>query len=527
MLPDSANAYPSGNTASLWMGTSEVPDYPPLDRSLTADVCVVGAGIAGMSTAYMLMKAGKSVVVVDDGPVGGGESGRTTAHLANAIDDGIYEIAKVHGEESARLAVESHTVAIDRIEEIVRLEGIDCDFSRLDGYLFLGPGESREVLDQELAAAHKAGLVQATQVNRAPIADFDTGPALKFPRQGQFHVLRYLRGIAAAFVRGGGRICGRTHVASIEGGSPCTVKTDSKKKITADAVVVCTNSSISDYVRTHTEQAPYRTFAIAAVIPRGSVTRALYWDTSDPYHYVRLQPLDDPSQGVLETGMLYDALIVGGEDVKTGHADDAEERWIRLERWMRERFPAAREVVYQWSGQVLEPTDGLAFIGRNPDGAENVFMVSGDSGMGMTHGTMAGIMITDLIMGRDNPWVKLYDPRRVSLRPGPVEEFAKHNLDVAVRFVKDHLTPGQVSSEDDIPRGEGRLLRHGMHKVAAYRDATGTLHLHSAACTHLQCVVAWNSAEGSWDCPCHGSRFDPYGKVLNGPALADLAEVGE
>lgn len=519
------NTNPGGETASVWHGTFEVPSFPALAGDARTDVCVVGAGIAGLSTAYMLMKAGKKVVVLDDGPIGGGESGRTTAHLTNAMDDRIYVLEHVHGQDGARRIVESHGAAVDRIEQIVREERIDCDFTRVDGYLFLGGGDRERVLDEELAAAHRTGLTGVSKLPNVPNVGYDFGPCLRFPNQGQFHLLKYLAGLASVIVSGGGRIYCDTHVSSVEGGSPCKVETESKHTVTADAVCVCTNASITDMFRTHLKQAPYRTFVIAALVPRGSVPPALYWDTPDPYHYVRLQPLEEPVPGALTGDTMYDALIVGGEDHKTAHEDDAEERWRRLEEWTRERWPQAREILYRWSGQILEPNDYIAFIGRNPDGAENVYMASGDSGQGMTHGTIAGMLLSDLVTERPNPWESLYDPHRVSLRAKPLEEFAKENADVALQFVKDYVSPGDVGAESEIPRGEGRLIRHGLHKVAAYRDDAGTLHTCSAVCTHLRCIVQWNSAEKSWDCPCHGSRFDPYGKVLNGPAVSDLEKV--
>lgn len=520
------NINPGGDTTSLWQGTFEVPSYPALDRDSRADMCVVGAGIAGLSTAYLLAKSGQRVILLDDGPVGGGESGRTTAHLTNAMDDRIYVLEHVHGEGGARQIVESHGAAIDCVEQIVAREGIDCDFARVDGYLFLGGGDSERVLDEELAAAHRAGMVHVTKLPRIPGVSFESGPCLRFPDQAHFHALKYLAGLAQAFVAAGGRIHCDTHVTSVEGGSPCTVQTDRKRSVTAGAVCVCTNASITDMFRTHVKQAPYRTFAIAAVVPRGSIPTALYWDTPDPYHYVRLQRLELPAEASPDTGE-YDALIVGGEDRKTGHSDDADERWRCLEEWMRERFPQAREVVYRWSGQVLEPNDYIAFIGRNPDGAENVFMASGDSGQGITHGTLAGMILSDLARGETNPWESLYDPNRVSLRARPIEEFAKENADVALRYARDYITLGDVRSEADIPRGEGRIMRLGLKKVAAYRDAEGQVHMRSAACTHLKCIVQWNSAEKTWDCPCHGSRFDPYGSVVNGPAVSDLAELDD
>jgi glycine/D-amino acid oxidase-like deaminating enzyme/nitrite reductase/ring-hydroxylating ferredoxin subunit len=516
------NTNPGGDTTSIWMGTFDVPSFPSLGASARCDVCVIGAGIAGLSVAYFLSKAGKKVIVVDDGPIGGGESGRTTAHLTNAMDDRIYVLEHVHGAEGARQIVESHGAAVDAIERIVRDESIDCDFQRVDGYLFLGDGDSERVLDEELAAAHRVGLASVTKLPRVPNVDYNLGPCLRFPDQAQFHILKYLAGLTRAIVMRGGRVYCDTHVSGVEGGSPCKVKTSAKHSITADAVCVCTNASITDMFKTHMKQAPYRTFVVAAVVPRGSVPAGLYWDTPDPYHYVRLQRLETPVPGALAGDTSYDALIVGGEDHKTAHEDDADERWLRLERWMRERWPQAREIIYKWSGQILEPNDYAAFIGRNPDGAENVYMASGDSGQGMTHGTIAGMLLSDLVLGRPNDWTTVYDPKRVSLRARPSEEFTKENADVAIQYVKDRVSPGDVHSENDIPRGEGRLIRRGLNKLAAYCDDRGTLHVRSALCTHLKCVVQWNTAEKTWDCPCHGSRFDPYGKVVNGPAVSDL-----
>jgi glycine/D-amino acid oxidase-like deaminating enzyme/nitrite reductase/ring-hydroxylating ferredoxin subunit len=523
MGTETHTAFPGGDTASIWQGTFETPTFPPLGRSITADVCVVGAGIAGLSTAYMLTKAGKKVVVVDDGPIGGGESGRTTAHLTAAMDDRIYELETVHGAEHARRIVQSHVAAINRIEQIVTLENIQCDFERVTGYLFLGADDKQEIIDREYAAAHRAGLSDVKKLTRAPIAEWNSGAALAFPLQGQFHVLKYLAGLTAAIIREGGRIYCGTHVSSVNGGDQCTVETDNGKTITAGAVCVCTNGAISDMYQTHIKQAPYRTYVVAAVVPRGTIEKGLYWDTAWPYHYARVQPLDDPSAGVLKGDTLYDALIVGGEDHKTAHENDADRRWQRLERWMRERWPAARETIYRWSGQVLEPVDYAAFIGPNPDGAKNVYLASGDSGQGMTHGTIAGMLLTDLIMGRETPLAEIYDPKRISLRRHPLEEMAKENLDVAFRFVKDRLTAG--ADADSIPRGEGRVLRRGRQVIAAYRDEAGTLHERSALCTHLKCTVAWNSTEKSWDCPCHGSRYDAMGQVLNGPAVDALPPV--
>ena len=500
---------------SIWMDTTETLSESPLAERTTADVCVVGAGIAGMTTAYLLAREGKSVVVLDDGPIGGGMTERTTAHLVTALDDRYFELERLHGEDGARLAAESHSAAINAIEAIVAQENIDCEFERLDGYLFVPPRESQQVLDDELEAAHKAGLTDIEKVERVPWDSYDTGTALRFPRQAQFHPLKYLQGLAEAIKEKGGRIFTQTHATEIEGGKKARVETTGGGVVTAAAVVVATNTPVNDLIAIHTKQSAYQTYVIGARIPKGSVTRGLYWDTPDPYHYLRIETIGKGSAA-------YDVLIVGGEDHKTGQHDDANKRFGALERWTRHRFPMVEGIEYRWSGEVMEPVDGLAFIGRNPLDAENVFIATGDSGNGMTHGTIAGLLLTDLIMGRKNPWKSIYDPARITLKALP--EFAKENLNVAAQYT-DLVVAGDVDSVDEIKPGAGAIISHGLRKVAAYRDPKGEVHEFSAVCRHLGCIVKWNTSENTWDCPCHGSRYDAMGKVIQGPANSDLEEV--
>lgn len=507
----------SGSSVSLWMSTAQVDNQSMLkkDEIADADVCVIGAGISGLSIAYFLLAEGKSVVVLEDGPIGGGETSRTTAHLSNALDDRYFEIERLHGQEGARLAAGSHTTAIDAIERIVKKEQISCDFTRLDGYLFVPSGESTEVLDRELAAADRAGVGGVVKLDRAPLQDFDTGPCLKFPEQAQLHALKYLRGLADAVLKRGGRIFTSTHASEFHPGKDAYVKTRTGARVNCRHIVVATNSPVNDRFVLHSKQAAYRSYVIGARVRKGAVPKGLYWDTADPYHYVRLAPAETPK---------YEILIVGGEDHKTGQEDDAEKRYKALESWARERFPSMEEVAYRWSGQVMEPIDAMAFIGKNPADASNVYVVTGDSGHGMTHGTIAGLLITDLILERENPWAKLYDPSRKRL--GSAWEFAKEGASIAAQFV-DYVTPGDVSTVDKIEPGSGAVVRSGLSKLAVFRDSDGKLHECSAVCSHLGCIVHWNHEERSWDCPCHGSRFDPYGKVINGPALEPLARVSE
>lgn len=270
---------------------------------------------------------------------------------------------------------------------------------------------------------------------------------MRFPRQAQFDPLKYLTAVAEALQRDGGRIFTGTHAETIKGGKPARIKTSSGRIVTADAVVVATNSPVNDLLTMHTKQAAYMTYAIGAIVPRGAVATALYWDTLDPYHYVRIQSLSPEASLTEPSGSVgHDVLIVGGEDHKSGQGEVHADPYARLEEWTRQRFPMIREVKFRWSGQVLETIDGLAFIGRNPLDQPNVFIVTGDSGMGITHGTIAGIVLTDLILGRENSWAKLYDPSRKTLHA--LRRFVNENLNVAMQY-GDWLTSGNVDSPAD------------------------------------------------------------------------------
>lgn len=503
-------------TRSPWMGASGAPPRQRFDRDMTADVGIVGAGIAGLTTAYLLLKDGRSVVVIDGSTIGGGQTQRTTAHLSNAIDDRYFTIERLHGAEGAAVAAESHSNAIHQIARIVNEEGIDCDFEYLDGYLFLGPDHDRDYLEREYVAAGRAGLRGLQLLDQSPWPALTNGPCLRFPRQAQLHPVRYLNGLAQAVVRLGGEIFTNSHVRRLDGGVPGRIETDRGRVLTCDSVVVATNTPVNDLVTMHTKQAAYRTYALAARISRERTPPALFWDTAEPYHYLRRHDV------IGANGRPHAYLIVGGEDHKTGQPPPGQDSERRLEEWARKHCPGLGPVERAWSGQVMETTDGLAFIGRNPHDEPNVFIATGDSGMGMTHGTIAGMILSELIGGREHPWAAVYDPSRKTLRA--FGHFTRENLNTAWQYT-DWVTGGDVGDPDEIRPGRGAVVRSGLHKLAVYRDSKGSLHTCSATCPHLGGIVHWNDVEKSWDCPCHGSRFDRFGQFLCGPTISNLTRI--
>lgn len=499
---------PHGST-SVWMATADMPQFPVLQADLDTEVCVIGAGIAGLTTAYLLSREGKAVVLIDAMGVGAGETGRTTAHFFPP-DDRYFEIERSFGNDGARVVADSFHSATNLVESIVRDENIDCEFERLDGYLYSLTESGYPDLDKELAAAQRAGAVVDKQAQVQGLS-FDTGPCLRFANQAQFHPLKYLKGLADAFIKNGGKIYAQTRALNIDTVDTVQQVTTRNGNIRANAVVVATNTPFNDRMVMHTKQAGYLTYVIGLRVPKGSVPRILLWDTGDPYYYVRLETPDQDAD--------HEILVAGGADRKVGQDDHPEQRYAEIEAWVRERYPMAGSVDFRWSGAVMEPADGVAYLGRNPMDDKNVYLITGDSGNGMTHCTAGAMLITDLIMGRNNPWEELYSPSRKATHG--MADFTKELANTLSQY-RDWLTGGEVESAQEIAAGQGAILGEGAKKLAVYRNEEGGLHVLSAVCTHLGCIVAWNAAEKSWDCPCHASRFDVTGEVLHGPAPKPL-----
>ncbi len=507
----------SGNHLPYWVGSTTPIMFSKLTENKYTDVVIVGGGIAGVTIAYCLSKAGKKVILIEDGFIGSGETGRTTAHLASALDDRYYELANQFGKENTKLIAESHTLAIDFIEQTIASENIDCDFTRLDGYLFLHPTDKAQHLEDELNATQAAGL--KTSFTNIVLGD-GTHKSIVFPNQAQFHPLKYIAALCDAIKKSGCEIYTSTRAKKIDDKG---ITTSDDFTVEAQHIVVATNSPVNNRFVMHLKQYPYRTYVIGAKIKKGVLPKALWWDTGNfemnsemaPYHYVRTQYLDTE----------YDLLIVGGEDHATGLADaeklPEEKRYSILEIWTKKHFPQIEEVIYKWSGQVMKPMDCLAYIGRNPLDKDNVFIVTGDSGNGMTHGTIAGILITDLITGKKNPWEKLYSPSRFNIFKSG-KTFIKELVGTMIAHIKTKPHHLETTGLKDIHPDEGKIIEFNGEKFGAYRDSNDNIHFVAAECTHLGCLIKWNNDEKSWDCPCHGSRFNHEGKVLNGPAIKNL-----
>jgi glycine/D-amino acid oxidase-like deaminating enzyme/nitrite reductase/ring-hydroxylating ferredoxin subunit len=511
----------SGANQTIWTLTAPSPEFERLDRALETEVLVIGGGIAGVTTAYCLAQSGRRVVLVEDGFLGSGETSRTTAHLTYVLDQRYADLLEHAGKETTQRIAESHRTAIAWIQSTVERENISCHFKTIDGYLFAHPTATEDSLLTEFAAAREIGLPVSLEENTPGLSDGTGKTCIRFRGQGQLHSLLYLHGLAEAVIRMGGRIFTQSKAANItsEGAEV------NGFVVTARHTVITTNMAIHTLLKMHLNAWPYRSYAMAFRLPKGSLQPALWWDTGNresewlvqPYHFVRL-----------ETDVAgNDFLIAGGEDHRTGQTEKEavsyEERYERIREWAVAHFPGLGEIVAHWSGQISYSLDGLAFAGKDP-GNENTWLITADSGNGMTYAAIGGMLITDLINGRKNDWESLYDPARSIARQVPGDYL--HELGNMAAQYKDWVTPGDPVTAAQLKPGEGAVIREGLKKIAVYRDQNNRLHQCSAVCPHMGGILKWNADEQTFDCPLHGSRFTVDGKVINGPANEDLEKIG-
>jgi glycine/D-amino acid oxidase-like deaminating enzyme/nitrite reductase/ring-hydroxylating ferredoxin subunit len=505
-----------GLEETVWGQKGMGPQYPTLDKDLNVDVVVIGAGIAGLSIAYNLVKAGKKVAVLEGKSRGSGQTGKTTAHIMLWNDDYYHMLEKIWGTEWMQKVGESHREANDWIQKVIEEEGFDGGYSRIDGYLVAndeGP-ETQDWLRQEADAARRAGFKDAEIVDLH--GDRRHGgyhSAVVFPGAGEIQPLMYLNGLAEAIKKKGGQIYEMTKVSNIDGNK---VHTKTGHTVTADAVVIATNSPINHNLAIHSRQHAMRSYVVGLKLDKGSVERASWWDTMTPYHYTRVESFDD-----------HDVLVVGGSDHPAGqHPSEYYNAYAQLEQYARERWTQAGEVLYRWTGQLMEPDDQLHLIGREPlDISGCHYIATGDSGQGMTGGTIAGLVISSLILNGDHKWADIYSPSRIA----PPTKITLSQLASSIKTTTEGyieaVTPKKLNHVKDVLPGSGAVIQSGTKQAAVYRDEDGKAHVFTAVCPHLKCETQWNPNDMTFDCPCHGSQFDRYGKCIQGPAKEDLEPI--
>jgi glycine/D-amino acid oxidase-like deaminating enzyme/nitrite reductase/ring-hydroxylating ferredoxin subunit len=499
------NAQVSG---SYWLDTAPGAPHPALAEDLEVDVAVIGGGVAGLSTAYELARAGRSVAVLEAGRIAGGVTGRTTAKLT-AQHTLVYDkLRRTRGPEAARRYARSQTEAIARAAALVDELGIDCDWEPRSAYTYVRDAGRVAELRAEAAAAKEAGLP----------AEFVTESGLPFPVAGavrvaggaQFHPRKYLLALAADLVARGGRIFEHTVVHGLDEGAPCRVSTQTGATVRARDVVVATHYPIFDRALLFTRLSPRRELVVAGPVDAGQDIDGMYITPDEGTRSVRTAPLDEPGKRLL---------IATGEHFTPG-TGDTRERFERLSGWARDHFPGV-ELTHSWATQDIDPTDTVPMVGPLHPGAHHTYVATGFGGWGLSGGMMAGLLLTAQLTGAGSEWSGLYDPRRLRTQVREAPQLLKTQAEVAKHFVGDRLKP--APPVDTVPPGEGAVVRTaGGDRVAVYRDEAGVLHGVSPRCTHLGCLVGFNAAERAWECPCHGSRFDTDGKVIEGPATKPL-----
>ncbi|PYR79268.1 MAG: FAD-dependent oxidoreductase [Acidobacteria bacterium] len=501
------------DTQSYWIDSESLPRFPKLARDERADVVVVGGGITGLTAAFLLTRAGRSVAVLERDRCARIDTGHTSAHVTMVTDMRLSDLVKSFGRDHAQAVWDAGLAAIAQIDDIVRSEAIDCGFAWVPNYVHAPGLMSSNVEDvdfrEEARIAAELGF-DAEFVADVPVMG---QPGVRYDNQARFHPRMYLAGLARAIEKAGGRIYEHSEACEFND-QPLSV-TANGCTITCGDVMLAThtpltgNSNIAVAMMFQSKLALYTSYVVAGRAPHRRVPDALFSDTADPYHYLRVDPHRD-----------YDVVIFGGEDHKTGQATDTDACYARLERDLRVLIPDVA-VTHRWSGQVIETPDGLPYLGRN---AEHQYSATGFAGNGMTFGTLGAMIAVDGILGRANPWTDLFETGRTKVRHS-LWDYVRENKDYPYYLIRDRFAGAEGRTLRSLKRGEGRILDLNGTRVAAYRDEDGKAVLRSPTCTHLGCEVAWNGAERTWDCPCHGSRFKPDGEVIAGPAESPLPEI--
>jgi glycine/D-amino acid oxidase-like deaminating enzyme/nitrite reductase/ring-hydroxylating ferredoxin subunit len=497
----------------FWIDSAPIRRFPKLQKNINVDVVVIGAGITGITAAYLLKKAGVTVALIERQRLASIDTGHTTAHLTYITDVELQRLVRNFGKDHAQAAWDAGAAAIDEIERIVREEGIECEFTWVPAYVHVRVGGSvrkeASPLKKEANLAAKLGF-DASYLNSAPYFNL---PAVRFANQAKFHPRKYLRSLVEKIAGDGSQVFEKSAAAEFDA-ERRRVKVN-RNWISFDRAVMATNNplvglaSVAGATLLQTKLSLYTSYALSGRLPSDTVPEALFWDTREPYNYLRI----DRHRG-------FDYLVYGGEDHKTGQKKQTQKAYVRLWRRLKKIIPEAR-VDHRWSGQIISTPDGLPYIGAN---AEHQFVATGYCGNGITFGTIAAMMARDWASGRKNPWTHLFAVDRKKIK-GATWNYLRENKDYPYYMIKDRIARPEADSVSKLKRGHGLIIGSRGKKVAAFRDRNGKIHRLSPVCTHLGCLIRWNPAESTWDCPCHGSRFKPTGEVVAGPAEEALPPI--
>lgn len=500
--------YRDGARKSIWQ--DEIRKFSTEnDLSQVFDVAIIGGGITGVSTALKLQESGKNCIILEAANIGFGTTGGTTAHLNDFFDTTFTQAIQDFGLDHAKLYAGAGKEAIEMIENNIQQYEINCDFARKSAYLFALDEKQEEHLKNIVEGAAKVGH-EMTYINEIPFP-IPFREAVLIPEQGHFHPIKYIKALCEAFIRLGGFIQEGCLCEGHNEQEDFLVLKTSKGEIKAQNVVYATHIPPGVNLL-HFTNAPYRSYAMAFTLKDDQYPWELGYDLCEPYHYYRIQEYEGEN-----------LLIAGGEDHKTGHADDTGECFSRLENYVREYFNV-ETVYYSWSSQYYEPVDGLPYIGKLPGSKNRIFVATGFRGNGMIFGTLSSQILHDMIVSGKSKYEELFNPLRIKPIAG-FSDFVKENATVALDFIKDKIFADKIDSFSEIKAGEAKVIRYESESYALYKESDGTLHLLNSTCPHAGCEVRWNSAELSWDCPCHGSRFNVNGRVLTGPTTKGLQKV--